>query len=114
MNVDIVRHKELPNLVTVDSVYRSLFADSWFDIVLSSHTMEHLSYPARFDDEHSRVAKRVIHVLPPIRDLAAALDIREHRWLFLTVRKVDYVLPPRVSLPLARPLQARIGQKITA
>ena len=78
------------------------------------HTAEHVAYPQRFDRELRRVAKNVVYVLPPIWDLAAALNIWEHRWIFLTVRKVHHRLPARIPLPFARRFQARIGQKITA
>jgi SAM-dependent methyltransferase len=114
VNADIVQHSELPNFVHVENIYRLPFADGQFDTVLCSHTAEHVDYPARFDRELRRVANEVVYVLPPIWDLAAALNIREHRWLFLTLRKVHYRLPPRIPLPFARRLQARIGQKITA
>jgi len=70
--------------------------------------------PNRFDRELRRVAKNVVYVLPPIWDLAAALNIWEHKWTFLTLRKVHKTLPRRVRLPFARRLQARIGQRITA
>jgi hypothetical protein len=81
---------------------------------LCSHTVEHIDYPQRFDRELRRVGKNVVYILPPIWDLAAALNIREHKWLILSVRKVHRQLPPRVPLPFARRLQASIGQRISA
>lgn len=114
VNVDIVQHKALPNFVKVDSIYRLPFANGQFETALCSHTLEHVDYPRRFDRELRRVAKEVVYVLPPVWDLAAALNIWEHKWLFLTVRKVHRTMPPRISLPFARRLQARIGQKISA
>ncbi len=43
-----------------------------------------------------------------------ALNIFEHRTLFLTFRKEHHTLPPHVALPFARKLQERVGQKIRA
>ena len=114
VNVDIVRHGELPNFVMVDNIYRLPFADGQFDTVLCSHTAEHVDYPNRFDRELRRVANNVVYVLPPVWDLAAALNIWEHKWMFLTMRKVHHTLPRRIRLPFARRLQARVGQRITA
>lgn len=114
VNVDIVAHGELPNFVQVDNIYQLPFPDGQFETVLCSHTTEHIDYPNRFDRELRRVAKNVVYVLPPAWDLAAALNIWEHKWMFLTLRKVHYSLPPRIKLPFARKLQARIGQRIAA
>lgn len=114
VNVDIVRHADVPNFVQVDDIYRLPFRDDEFDTVLCSHTIEHVEYPRRFDRELRRVGKKVVYIIPPVWDLAAAFNIREHRWIFLTVRKVHYRLPRRVELPFARRLQARIGQRVTA
>lgn len=114
VNVDIVKHGELPNFVKVDNIYRLPFADGQFDTVLCSHTAEHIDYPNRFDRELRRVANNVVYILPPVWDLAAALNIWEHKWLFLTMRKVHHALPRRIRLPFARRLQARVGQRITA
>jgi SAM-dependent methyltransferase len=114
VNADIVQHGELPNFVKVDSIYRLPFANGQFDVVLCSHTAEHVAYPRRFDRELRRVGRRVVYILPPLWDLAAAFNVREHRWLFLTLRKVHHRLPPRIPLPFSRKLQARIGQKIVA
>lgn len=114
VNADIVQHKEQPNFVQIDSIYRLPFADGEFETALCSHTIEHVDYPRRFDRELRRVSNEVVYILPPIWDLAAALNIWEHRWLFLTVRKVHHTLPPCMPLPFARKLQARVGQKITA
>ena len=114
INADIVQHAELPNFVKLDSIYHLPFADGQFDVVLCSHTAEHVRYPQRFDRELRRVGRRVVYILPPLWDLAAALNVREHRWLFLTLRKIHHRLPPRIPLPFSRKLQARVGQKIAA
>ncbi len=114
VNVDIVKHADVPNYVQVESIYDLPFADGEFDTVLCSHTAEHVDYPQRFDRELRRVARNVVYILPPIWDVAAALNVFEHRWLFLSVRKVHHRLPRRIPLPFARRLQARIGQKIAA
>jgi SAM-dependent methyltransferase len=114
INADIVKHDDIPNFVLLESVYRLPFEDSQFEAVLCSHTVEHLDYPQRFDRELRRVGKNVTYILPPIWDVAAALNIWEHKWLILSVRKVHDKLPARIPLPFARKLQARIGQRISA
>ena len=114
VNADIVRHNDIPNFVLLESIYHLPFPDGVFQTVLCSHTAEHLEYPQRFDRELRRVARDVTYILPPIWDLAAALNIWEHKWLMLSVRKVHRKLPPRLPLPFARKLQARIGQRISA
>ena len=114
VNVDIVRHADVSNFVLVENIYRLPFPDGTFDTVLCSHTIEHVEYPRRFDRELRRVGKNLVYIIPPAWDLAAALNILEHRWIFLTVRKVHYRLPRRVELPFARRLQARIGQRVIA
>jgi SAM-dependent methyltransferase len=114
INADITQHAELRNFVLLDSIYRLPFADGQFETVLCSHTLEHVEYPRRFDRELHRVGKKVVYIVPPVWDLAAALNIREHKWLILSLRKVHDRLPPLVLLPFARRLQARIGQKISA
>jgi SAM-dependent methyltransferase len=114
INADIVKHDDVPNFVLLENIYRLPFPDGAFQTVLCSHTVEHLEYPQRFDRELRRVGKEVTYVLPPIWDLAAALNIWEHKWLILSARKVHRKLPPRIPLPFARKLQARIGQRISA
>jgi hypothetical protein len=114
VNADIVQYGDMPNFVKIDSVYRLPFEDGQFESVLCSHTAEHIEYPQRFDRELRRVGRNVTYILPPIWDLAAALNIREHKWLILSVRKVHSRLPPRIPLPFARRLQAKIGQRISA
>lgn len=114
VNVDIVQHADIPNFVQVENIYNLPFEDQQFDTVLCSHTIEHVDYPRRFDRELRRVAKEVVYVLPPVWDIAAALNIWEHRWLFLTLRKEHRTLPRCMPLPFARKLQARIGQRVAA
>lgn len=114
VNVDIEQHAELPNFLKVDNIYQLPFADGAFETALCSHTIEHIDHPERFDTELRRVAKEVVYILPPTWDLAAALNIWEHKWLFLTFRKVRYTLPAHVRLPFAQNLQSRIGQRVRA
>lgn len=114
VNADIVQHANVPNYLQIEDIYHLPFPDQAFDTVLCSHTAEHIDYPGRFDRELRRVGREVVYILPPIWDLAAALNIWEHKWLFLTIRKVHRRLPSRIPLPLARRLQARIGQRVTA
>jgi hypothetical protein len=114
INADIVRYGDIPNFVKIDNIYCLPFRDREFETVLCSHTLEHVDCPERFDRELRRVGLHVVYILPPIWDLAAALNIREHKWLMLVVRKVHTQVPLRIPLPFARRLQARIGQKISA
>jgi len=114
VNVDIVKHAEIPNLVVVDDIYHLPFSRNQFEHTLCSHTIEHVEDPAAFYAELQRVSKHVTLVVPPLWDLSAALNVFEHRWLFLTLRKEHHSLPPHIVLPLARRLQSRVGQKIRA
>lgn len=113
INADIVQHCELPNFVLVD-IYNLPFEDKQFDTVLCSHTMEHVEDPERFFRELQRVGKDVTLVLPPLWDLSAALNVLEHKWIFLTLKKEHRSLPPRIRMSLADLLQNRYGQRIHA
>ena len=113
VNADIVKHRDVPNFVLVD-IYNLPFADFEFDTVLCSHTVEHVEDPTRFFAELSRVGRRVTIVVPPLWDLSAALNLLEHRWLFLTLKKEHHSLPRHVPLPGARTLQRWFGQRIHA
>ncbi len=114
LNADIVNHANLPHFLLVDSVYRLPFKDRAFETVLCSHTMEHVEDPAAFFNELKRVGTQVTLVLPPLWDPAGALNILEHRWIFLTFRKEHHRLPAHVRLPLSRTVQRLLGQRIHA
>ena len=114
VNVDIVKHAEVPNLVVVDDIYNLPFTNDQFDNVLCSHTIEHVDDPEAFFAELDRVAKEVTLVIPPLWDLSAVLNIFEHRWIFLTLRKEHHKLPNYIKLPLAKAYQEKKGQKIRA
>jgi hypothetical protein len=45
LNVDIVRHKELPRFKQADNIYDLPFEHDEFDTVLCSHTIEHADDP---------------------------------------------------------------------
>ena len=114
INVDIVKHAEIPHLVVVDDIYHLPFTTNQFEHTLCSHTIEHVEDPSAFYNELKRVSKHVTLVVPPLWDLSAALNVFEHRWLFLTFRKEHHALPPHLMLPVARRFQERHGQKIRA
>lgn len=114
INVDIVKHANVPNLIVIDDIYRLPFEFHQFDYTLCSHTIEHVENPAAFYAELRRVSKHVTLVVPPLWDLSAACNVFEHRWLFLTFRKEHQSLPPHITLPFSRHIQERIGQKIRA
>lgn len=114
VNVDIVKHAEIPNLVVVDDIYNLPFNPNQFDHTLCSHTIEHVEDPAAFFAELQRVSRDVTLVVPPLWDLSAVCNVFEHRWLFLTFRKEHHKLPRYVVLPFAQFFQERMGQKIRA
>jgi hypothetical protein len=113
VNADIFVHARVPNFVLVD-VYRLPFQDGQFEAVLCSHTLEHVEDPEAFYRELKRVGHKVTIVIPPLWDLTAAFNVLEHRWVFLSLRKVHHALPPRIRLPLAEAVQRRLGQKVKA
>jgi len=113
INADIVAHAALPNMVLVD-VHRLPFRDGQFNTILCSHTIEHVADPDRFFRELTRVGDDVTIVIPPLWDVSAALNVFEHRWIFLSFKKVHQSLPPYVELPLASAVQRCLGQRIHA
>ena len=114
INVDIVKHADVPNLHIVDDIYHLPFSGKQFEHTLCSHTIEHVDDPAAFYAELKRVSNHVTLVVPPLWDLSAVLNIFEHRWIFLTFRKDHDTLPKHMPLPFARQLQERMGQKVRA
>jgi hypothetical protein len=114
VNADIVKHLDVPNFVLVEDIYDLPFGDGQFETVLCSHTIEHVDHPQRFFVELSRVGQEVTLVVPPLWDLSAALNVLEHRWLFLTLRKRHSAVPRHVPLPGARAIQRMFGQRIHA
>ena len=114
VNVDIVRHADLPNLVLVDDIYRLPFKDKQFETVLCSHTMEHVERPLDFYRELKRVGREVTIVVPPLWDLSAALNLFEHKWVFLGLNTEHRELPMHVPMPLAALLHRWLGQRIHA
>lgn len=111
LNVDIVKHQDLPRFQQVDDIYNLPFKDGTFETVLCSHTIEHVDDPRRFYSELQRVGKKVTLVVPPLYDLAAVLNVFEHKWIFLTFRKQHNALPGFVRLPLADLFHRLFGQK---
>lgn len=114
VNADIVKHGEVPKFVKIDDVYHLPFPDKAFERVLCSHTIEHVEDPEAFFEELQRVGEEVTLVLPPLWDISAALNVLEHKHVFLTFKKEHTTLPPYVSLPLARPIQETFGQRMHA
>ena len=114
VNVDIVEFGVMNNFREVKDVCDLPFGDKEFEWVLSSHTVEHLDDPAAFDRELQRVGRHVVYIMPPLWDVAAVLNLLEHKWVFLTLRKRHERLPKHVRLPGARILQRWLGQRIKA
>ena len=87
LNVDIYKHKDVPNFKLVKDIYKLPFRDNEFKTVLCSHTIEHVDNPEAFFDELQRVAEEVTIVIPPLYDISAVLNIFEHNWIFLSFKK---------------------------
>jgi SAM-dependent methyltransferase len=113
VNADIMKHADVPNYVEVD-IYNCPFEDRQFEHVLCSHTIEHVDDPEAFFAELQRVGQHVTLVIPPLWDISAALNVLEHKWIFLTFKKEHRTLPPHVRLPFSRRIQRRFGQRIHA
>lgn len=111
VNVDIVKHQDLPRFLQVNDIYNLPFRDHQFETVLCSHTLEHVDDPDLFYTELQRVGKQVTLVVPPLYDLAAVLNILEHKWIFLTFKKKHNSLPRHITLPLAHRCHRLFGQK---
>ncbi len=111
VNADIVA-QDVANFVLIPDIYRLPFKDGEFEHVLCSHTIEHVDDPDAFWAELNRVGKDVTLVLPPLWDLAAALNIFEHKWIFLSWRKRHHALPRHFELPWAQRYQKRFGQVV--
>ena len=114
MNADIVRHREVNNFHHLKDIYNLPFKDKMFKWVLCSHTIEHIEDPERFDRELRRVGRRVVYIIPPLWDIGAVMNIFEHKWIFLTLKKTHYRLPKYIKLPFARTIQQIMGQRISA
>ena len=55
LNVDIIKHADIPNFVQINDVINLPFRDLEFDHVLSSHTIEHVDDPEAFFIELQRI-----------------------------------------------------------
>jgi hypothetical protein len=114
INTDIVNHADVPNLVIADPLNLP-FKDQSFGRVLCSHAAEHMKNPQVLMVEMNRVGREVTMIVPPIWDLAAALNLLEHRWIFISIRKrFKNRLPKHIRLPLAGLVQKCLGQFINA
>jgi SAM-dependent methyltransferase len=111
LNVDIVKHQELPRFMQVTDIYNLPFEDGQFETVLCSHTLEHVDDPRRFYSELQRVGKKVTLVVPPLYDISAVFNIFEHKWIFLTFKKRHHMLPRCIKLPFADAFHRAFGQK---
>lgn len=110
INVDIVEQKNIPNLKIVRDIYKLPFKNNQFQSVLCSHTIEHVDDPQAFFKELQRVGQKVTLVIPPLYDITAALNIFEHKHLFLSFKKEHHQLPHFIKLPFASSLHKRLGQ----
>jgi len=85
INADILK-RYVPNFVLIKDIYNLPFKDKQFTYTLCSHTIEHVDYPERFYKELKRISKNIVLVVPPIWDLSALLNMKEHKWHFLTFK----------------------------
>jgi len=113
INADITIYKKIPNMVLVD-IYKLPFKDQIFESVLCSHTIEHVDDPRQFWNELKRVGKKVTLVIPPLWDISAVFNLIEHKWIFLSLSKKHYSLPPHIRLPFASFIQRILGQRLHA
>lgn len=114
VNTDIVDHANVPNLIIADPLNLP-FRDKSFSRVLCSHAAEHMKDPEVLMAEMNRVGCEVTMIVPPIWDLAAALNLLEHRWIFFSIRKrFTNRLPKHFRLPFAVLVQRWLGQFINA
>ncbi len=115
INADIVRHNSsVANFKLIHDIYNLPFANKEFDSVICSHTMEHVDNPQLFDRELRRVGSQVVYIVPPLWDIAAACNLLEHKWIFLTLRKKHHSLPPCMRLPFSRTIHRYLEQRVTA
>jgi SAM-dependent methyltransferase len=112
VNADIVQHAQVPNFVKIDDIYHLPFTDKQFDSVLCSHTIEHVDDPHALFTELSRVGREVVFITPPIWDLFAALNFREHKWIVLSWRKRHYTMPRMIKFLPGWYYQQWFGQVI--
>ncbi|MCW8820139.1 MAG: hypothetical protein OQK61_07515, partial [Ignavibacteriaceae bacterium] len=63
-----------------------------------------------FLKELRRVGTDVTIVIPPLYDITAALNIFEHKWIFLTFKKKHTTLPLHFRLPFSTLAHTMIGQ----
>ena len=114
INADIIKHKNVPNFVLIKNIYNLPFGDQQFETVLSSHTIEHVEDPEKFFRELKRIGKKVLIVIPPLWDVTAALNVFEHKFIFLSFKKEHTHLPPFIKLPLASFIHKNFGQRLKA
>ena len=114
INADIKRHYEVPRFDKLSNIYELPYGNGEFEWVLCSHTAEHVENPEKLDRELRRVGQNIVYILPPLWDIGAAVNIFEHRWLFITIRKTHKTLPKYIKLPGADLIQSLFGQVIKA
>jgi ubiquinone/menaquinone biosynthesis C-methylase UbiE len=116
LNADIIKHKDdLNNFVLIKDIYNLPFEDKQFENTLCSHTLEHVEDPKAFFRELKRVSKNVTIIVPPLWDLGAVLNFREHRWIFLTFHKGFLnKLPKFKKLPFSATFQRVFRQRVKA
>lgn len=111
LNADIAK-REVPNFVLIKDIYNLPFKDKQFANAICSHTIEHVEDPEKFYNELRRVSQKVVLLVPPIWDIFALVNFKEHKWQFLTLKaKHVNFLPRKFKLPYWW-YQKKFGQRI--
>lgn len=115
INADIVQHGSVKRFELVEDVTTLAHATRAFDHVLCSHTLEHVDEPQAMFEELRRVGRHVTVLVPPLWDLAGALNPFEHRVVFLTLRsRHEDRLPRFIRYAPGRWVQRIWGQRVRA
>ncbi len=115
INADIVQHGPVKRFEIVENVTALPHCDNAFNHVLCSHTLEHVDDPRAMFEELRRVGRHVTVLVPPLWDLAGALNPFEHRVIFLTLHsRHENRLPRYVRYAPGRWIQRIWGQRVRA
>lgn len=115
INADIVQHGAVKRFEIVEDVTALPHPADAFDHVLCSHTLEHIDDPEAMFEELCRVGRHVTVLVPPLWDLAGALNPFEHRVIYLTLHsRHENRLPRFVRYTPGRWIQRIWGQRVRA
>jgi hypothetical protein len=72
--------------------------------------LEHVDDPETFFAELERVGEKITVVVPPLYDILAVLNVFEHKYIFLSFKKMHHKLPKYVKLPFSGFIHKKMGQ----